>query len=98
MKIPGSYYYKRFRRRFRIPYELFYPLVEECKQHKIFDSVADTIGTGHTKKIPIEFKVLASLRMLGRQLQQSMRMKKYYGPMVRTTSIRKDTHYLHMHE
>ena len=66
VKIPGSYYYKRFRRRFRIPYELFYPLVEECKQHKIFDSVADTIGTGRTKKIPIEFKVLASLRMLGR--------------------------------
>jgi hypothetical protein len=32
VKIPGSYYYKRFRRRFRIPYELFYPLVEECKQ------------------------------------------------------------------
>ena len=23
VKIPGSYYYKRFRRRFRIPYELF---------------------------------------------------------------------------
>ena len=67
MKIPGSYYYKRFRRRFRTPFELFYPLVQECKQHNIFDSVADaTIGTGRTKKIPIEFKVLASLRMLGR--------------------------------
>ena len=66
VKVPGSYYYKRFRRRFRIPFELFYPLVEECKQHKIFDTVADAIGTGRTKQIPIEFKVLASMRMLGR--------------------------------
>ncbi len=41
-------------------------MVEECKQHNIFDSVADAIGTGRTKKMPIEFKVLASLRMLGR--------------------------------
>ena len=46
--------------------ELFYPLVEECKQHKIFDTVADARGTGRTKQIPIEFKVFASLRMLGR--------------------------------
>jgi hypothetical protein len=66
LKVPGSYYYKRFRRRFRIPYELFYPLVEECKVHKIFDTVADASGTSRTKQIPIEFKVLASLRMLGR--------------------------------
>ena len=66
VKVPGSYYYKRFRRRFRIPYELFYPLVEECKVHKIFDTVADASGTGRAKQIPIEFKVLASLRMLGR--------------------------------
>ena len=66
VKIPGSYYYKRFRRRFRIPFELFYPLVEECKQHKIFDSLADAICTGRTKKIPIKFTVFASLRMLGR--------------------------------
>ena len=61
VKIPGSYYYKRFRRRFRIPFELFYPLVQECKQHKIFSSEADAIGSGRTKKIPIEFKVLAAL-------------------------------------
>ena len=40
--------------------------MEECKQHKIFDLVTDAIGTGCTKKMPIEFKVLASLRMLGR--------------------------------
>ena len=61
-----------FFHRFRIPFELFYPLVEECKQHKIFDSVADAIGTGRTKKIPIEFKVLASLQMLGRDYYAEM--------------------------
>jgi hypothetical protein len=41
-------------------------LIDECKQHGVFDSLADSIGTGRTKKIPIEFKVLAALRMLGR--------------------------------
>jgi hypothetical protein len=66
VKVPGSYFAKQFRRRFRIPYELFYPLIEECKQHGVFDSVADSIGTGRAKRIPIEFKVLAALRMLGR--------------------------------
>jgi hypothetical protein len=67
LKISGSYFYKQFRRRFRIPYELFNPLVEECEQHGIFDSIADCcVGTGRTKKIPIQFKILAALRMLGR--------------------------------
>ena len=36
-KIPGNNFYcKRYRRRFRISYELFYPLVQECKQHHLF--------------------------------------------------------------
>ena len=35
-KIPGSYMYKRFRRRFRIPFELFQPLIDECELRNIF--------------------------------------------------------------
>ena len=50
IKIPGNNYYcKRYRRRFRISYELFYPLVQECKQHHLISSVADSVGTGWTK-------------------------------------------------
>ena len=50
VKIPGNNcYYKRFRRRFCISYELFYPLVQECKQHHLISSVADSVGTGWTK-------------------------------------------------
>ncbi len=66
-KIPGSYLYKRFRRRFRIPFELFQPLIDECELHNIFSSVSDLEETGRTKQIPtIKFKVLSALRMLSR--------------------------------
>jgi hypothetical protein len=58
--------YKRFRRRFRIPFELFQPLIDECELHDIFSSASDLEGSGRTKQIPIEFKVLSALRMLGR--------------------------------
>ncbi|CAM9614188.1 unnamed protein product, partial [Ectocarpus fasciculatus] len=47
-----------FRRRFRLPYPLFKnEVLLMCKQHRIF-------GKSHV--IPIEFKVLACLRILGR--------------------------------
>ena len=50
VKIPGNNcYYKRFRRRFCISYEFFYPLVQECKQHHLISLLADSIVTGRTK-------------------------------------------------
>ena len=59
------YTYKRFRRRFRIPFELFQPLlIEECEMHDIFASVADLEGTGRTKQNPIEFKGLSHGKLL----------------------------------
>ena len=66
VSVPNSTMYKRFRRRFRIPFELFGPLVEECKSNNIFASVAELEGNGRSKQIPIEFKVLCALRRLGR--------------------------------
>jgi len=66
VSVPNTTMYKRFRRRFRLPFELFGPLVQECRDNHIFASVADLDGKGRTKKIPIEFKVLTALRMLGR--------------------------------
>ena len=56
---PESHIAKRFRRRFRVSYSLFSEIILPlCKQHKIL----------YTKKarIPLEFKILAALRMLGR--------------------------------
>ena len=57
VSVPNSTMYKRFRRRFRIPFELFGPLVQECIDNQIFASVADLDGRGRTKKVPIQFKV-----------------------------------------
>jgi hypothetical protein len=54
-----SYEARVFRRRFRLPYSQFKKLVEECREHNVFEQLAEG-------KIPIEFKVLASLRILGR--------------------------------
>jgi hypothetical protein len=50
---------KRFRRRFRLPYPLFVHLVNICKSHNIFNMTYES-------RIPIEAKVLACLRILGR--------------------------------
>ena len=53
---------KLFRLRFRIPYLLFRDvLVPTFKEKNIFP---DTIN--HRVKVPLEFKILASLRILGR--------------------------------
>ena len=43
---------KRFRRRFRLPVQLFEHLVTICRMHNIFSSV-------YKSRIPIEAKVLA---------------------------------------
>jgi len=52
-----SYEAKLFRRRFRLPYIEFQELLEHCKEQNIF---------GPSRKIPVEFKVLMGLRILGR--------------------------------
>jgi hypothetical protein len=56
-----SYQHENFRNRFRVPYTMFLEIVEECKEHKVF---GETI---RVSKIPIEFKVLVCLRVLGRR-------------------------------
>ena len=50
---------KRFRRRFRLPFPLFEHLVNICKAKNIFNMTYES-------RIPIEAKVLACLRILGR--------------------------------
>ena len=59
-KVSGSWEWKRFRNRFRMPPDAFVAFVQECIDHHIF---------GEFKKecrIPIVFKVLACLRILAR--------------------------------
>ena len=57
---PNSFVGKKFRRRFRIPYVLFRDvLLPQCRQRNVFSSV-------NKSQIPLQFKVLISLRMLGR--------------------------------
>lgn len=59
-KVSGSWEWKRFRNRFRMPPDAFEAFVQECTDHHIF---------GEFKKecrIPIVFKVLSCLRILAR--------------------------------
>jgi hypothetical protein len=66
LKSPGSKLARKFRRRFRVPYPLFLLLLEELK--------SDTDGGWDNKdatglegrKVPLEIKLLAALRALGR--------------------------------
>ena len=57
----GTQLGRKFRRRFRVPFPVFEHIVHQCKLVNLF-------GTIHEGKvrIPIEFKVLISLRILGR--------------------------------
>jgi hypothetical protein len=54
---PQSRQGRLFRRRFRVPFPVFLQLVKDCKDKNVF---------GRTRIIPVEIKVLCSLRMLGR--------------------------------
>ena len=66
LKRPGRKLARKFRRRFRVPYPLFLLLLEELQ--------SDTDGgwdnkdsTGlESRKVPLEIKLLAALRALGR--------------------------------
>jgi hypothetical protein len=55
----GSYHNRVFRRRFRLPFPVFRDLVQDCKEHNVFNSRREG-------KIAVEFKVLIGLRILGR--------------------------------
>lgn len=60
LRTPGSREYKRFRRRFRMPPDLFLDhLVPLSKKHNIFEQK-------HRSRNVIEMKLLVGLRMLGR--------------------------------
>lgn len=58
---PDSRQGRLFRRRFRLPYQLFTHLVKVCKMHNIL-KMTDPVK----QRIPIEFKILVALRILGR--------------------------------
>jgi hypothetical protein len=62
IEIPSSKVSKLFQLRFRIPYLLFkHYFVPRCKFHNIFDSKRNCIN-----RCPIELKIMACLRILGR--------------------------------
>ena len=50
-----------FRRRFRLPFQLFLILVEICRDNNVFE-----VTNYSRTKIPIEIKLLCYLRVLGR--------------------------------
>lgn len=57
---PNTFVAKKFRRRFRVPYPLFKEvIVPKCVDRNVFESQRES-------QIPIEFKVLIALRILGR--------------------------------
>jgi Plant transposon protein len=58
---PSSPKAKIFRRRFRMPYNLFLYVVARCKEKAIFSNFKSTRG-----QIPDEIKLMACLRILGR--------------------------------
>ena len=60
MKDPNSTEGKTFRLRFRVPYAVFQSVIlPKCKESNIF-------GLKNSSPIPLEFKILCSLRILGR--------------------------------
>jgi hypothetical protein len=59
---PGSWENRKFRRRFRVPFEMFLDIVSECNLLEVFGKLR------RRRKIDTEFKVLASLRILGRDV------------------------------
>ena len=57
---PNSFEGKKFRRRFRVDYETFRDvLVPLCEEKPIFNCI-------RTSRIPVEFKIMIGLRILGR--------------------------------
>ena len=59
---PRSFYGKKFRSRFRVPYLFFVDiLLPLCKEHDVFD-------VRKSSRTPIEFKIMIALRTLGRGL------------------------------
>lgn len=57
---PGTFEYIKFRLRFRVPFPLFkLRLIPAIKKAKLFNPVRDSY-------IPLEFKVMVALRMIGR--------------------------------
>jgi hypothetical protein len=62
VSVVGSWFNRKFRRRFRVPYSMFLEIVEECKEFNVFGVQL------RRSKIKIEFKVLTCLKILGRDL------------------------------
>ena len=65
---PSSYQGRIFQRRFRVPFGLFMDqLVPMCADRNIFKTKDDRFV-----RVPIEFKILICLRILGRGLKLTM--------------------------
>ena len=61
----NSYNGKLFKRRFRVPFGLFTDsLVPMCREKNIFDTRDDA-----RVRVPLEFKILSCLRILGRGMK-----------------------------
>jgi hypothetical protein len=58
-------FHKKFRRRFRMPYEQYMNIVADCKESDIFERWRNKDATGKNS-VPLELLVLTALRYLGR--------------------------------
>lgn len=61
VRFPDNRHGKLFRRRFRLPFQLFEILVDLCKEMNVFE-----VKVVSRVKIPVEIKLLCCLRVLGR--------------------------------
>ena len=57
---PNSTQAKKFRRRFRVTYSLFLYIVDLCREVNLFETKKESVS------IPMEIKILISLRILAR--------------------------------
>jgi len=86
--ISGTIFFKKFRNKFRLPFDLFSELVEKVKFHeasfpKRFRERTPT-AKFHPNKVPIELLVLGVLRVLGRAA--------IFNSLEETTYISGETH------
>lgn len=63
--LDSEIFHKKFRRRFRLPYQQFLEVVEGCKNSDLFARWNNTDATGKPS-VPLELLVLTALRYLGR--------------------------------
>ena len=80
---------QKFRRRFRLPYENYVELVNDCRQQEIFERWMGSDCTGRESS-PIELLILGAMRYLGRGWT--------FDDLEEATAISQDVHRVFFHK